>query len=145
MWGWAQVSKLTLANGSSQAERASKKALFRVAKPSADIYLVLRIEKVLQGDPEDSLDLYGKCDSVPYIYIYFFLSLVWASMPSSAPVFGRATRKQRDTQTAPIVTRTALNCFPPPPHPRYRSRRRTGSAWKHTPRNAASALANTVR
>jgi hypothetical protein len=60
------VSKLTL-SGSSQAERASKKALFRVAKPSADVYLVLRIEKVLQGDPEDSLDLYGKCDSVPFI------------------------------------------------------------------------------
>ncbi|ELR16168.1 Dedicator of cytokinesis [Acanthamoeba castellanii str. Neff] len=57
------VSKLTL-SGSSQAERASKKALFRVAKPSADVYLVLRIEKVLQGDPEDSLDLYGKCDSI---------------------------------------------------------------------------------
>ncbi len=95
LWGWAQVSKLTLANGSSQAERASKKALFRVAKPSADIYLVLRIEKVLQGDPEDSLDLYGKCDSVPYIYIYIYT--VWASMPSSAPVFGRATRKQHDT------------------------------------------------
>lgn len=38
--------------------------MFRVAKPNPDIYLVLRIEKVLQGDPDSSFELYSKYDLV---------------------------------------------------------------------------------
>jgi hypothetical protein len=43
---------------------ASKKALFTISQPHADCYLVLRVEKVLQGDPEECTEPYLKVEKV---------------------------------------------------------------------------------
>jgi hypothetical protein len=42
----------------------AKKAIFSITEPSADLFLVLRIEKVLQGDLDAVTEPYMKQSSV---------------------------------------------------------------------------------
>lgn len=60
----SDVSRLTLAfpqqKSSTDLLTNTSKALFHISKPSADIHLVLRIEKVLQGDNDTVSEPYVK-------------------------------------------------------------------------------------
>ncbi|EGG21533.1 DOCK family protein [Cavenderia fasciculata] len=58
-----KTDKLLGANQKTKDDlNATKKAIFTVAKSSQDIYLVLKVEKILMGDLEDQAEPYIKCN-----------------------------------------------------------------------------------
>eukprot|EP01094_Clydonella_sp_ATCC50884_P017219 TRINITY_DN2957_c0_g1_i1.p1 TRINITY_DN2957_c0_g1~~TRINITY_DN2957_c0_g1_i1.p1 ORF type:complete len:1831 (-),score=674.61 TRINITY_DN2957_c0_g1_i1:292-5784(-) len=59
-----QVIKMNLPSGMITSGPRAKKALFTVSHPNPNLFLVLRIEKVLQGDVEANAEPYIKHDSM---------------------------------------------------------------------------------
>lgn len=62
----------------SDVSTQSRSAIFELTNPSTDLFLVIRLEKVLQGDLRDSVEPYMKedKDKVGDIWILFLLNFV---------------------------------------------------------------------
>ncbi len=71
-----------------------QRAIFSVTQPSEDIFLVLRIEKVLQGD-NTAVDLYTKTDIVqPPFHMQFCKDLIFSHLLCGARVEGEGVGAQ---------------------------------------------------
>ena len=51
----------------------SRSAVFEVSDPNPDLFLVIRLEKVLQGDIQECLEPYLKEDKVIFFRIFNFI------------------------------------------------------------------------
>lgn len=56
----------------SDVSTQSRSAIFELTNPSTDLFLVIRLEKVLQGDLRDSVEPYMKEDKDKVNVIWFF-------------------------------------------------------------------------